>query len=140
MPKFRRMCGLQFKVHYFKKFKQTNHKMHTSDKHKISIFTSDDAILNACSRVIGFDILIRPKTMKANMKVLLPSSSTNVHSKMNYDSITNLGYILLHEISFRMHEFFRLNTRILNNLNWKTGLFCKKYLSKHIHNFRNSLW
>ena len=73
------------------KFRKTNHKMHTSDKHsyKISIFTSDDAILNACSRVIGFDILIRPKTMKANMKVLLPSSSTNVHLKTNYDSITN---------------------------------------------------
>ena len=72
-------------------FKKTNHKMHTSDNHryKISIFKSDDVILNACVRVIGFDILIRPKTMKANMKVVLPSSLTNVHSKSNYDSITN---------------------------------------------------
>ena len=74
-----------------RKFRITNHKMHTSDKHsyKISIFKSDDVILNACVRVIGFDILIRPKTMKANMKALLPSSLTNAHLKTNYDSITN---------------------------------------------------
>ena len=86
------MCGLQFKAHNFNKnSEKTNHKVHTLDKHsyKISIVKSDDVILNACVRVIGFDILIRPKTMKANMKALLPSSFKNVHSKTNYDSITN---------------------------------------------------
>ena len=48
-------------------------------------------------------------------------------------------YILLHEISFWMHAFFRSNTRILDNLNWKTGLFLQEISIKHIHYFINSL-